>query len=303
MKAQTALFLALLTAAAQAGPRNSGSYSMPTDSVDLGGKTTASAAYSIDASIGGVTGIATAAAPAATAKTGYIAQLYEVTGLALNAAPLTIDEGGARQLYAWQTLDDATFLAVPAASVTWSVVSGPLTSISASGLATAGIVCQPEPASVQGAFAGNTSLPLVLTVLNTKNDNLPGYDNDGIDDKWQKDYFGLPPNPIAGPLFDPDGDGQTNFFEFTAGLIPIDPQSRFTLNIVPVPGQPALTDIVFTPRFSDRTYTVTFKTDLDAALWTPLTGATVLDSGQQRTVTDTSATEPTKFYRLEISKP
>ena len=205
MKAQTALFLTLLIATAQAGPRAGGIYSMPTDSVDLGGKRTTSAAYSIDASIGSVTGIATANAPAATAKSGYIGQLYEVKGLVLNATPLTIDEVGTRQLSAWQTLDDATFLAVPGTSVGWSIVDGPLTSISPSGLATAGIVYEETSAHVRGAYAGDTSPPLTLTVLNTNIDNLPGYDNDGIDDKWQKDYFGLPPNPIAGPLFDPDG--------------------------------------------------------------------------------------------------
>ena len=205
MKTPTALFLALLTAAAQAGPRSSASYSMPTDTVDLGGKRTASNSYSIDTTIGGIAGTATATAPAETVKIGYIAQLYEVTGLVLNAAPLTINEGGTRQLAAWQTLDDATFLAVPANSVAWSIVDGPLTSISPSGLATAGIVCEETPARVRGTYSGDTSPPLTLTVLNTNIDNLPGYDNDGIDDKWQKDYFGLPPNPIAGPLFDPDG--------------------------------------------------------------------------------------------------
>ena len=104
--------------------------------------------------------------------------------------------------------------------------------------------------------------------------------------QWQKDYFGLPPNPNAAPAADPDGDGQTNLFEFTAGVIPNDPTPRFTPTVAPVPDQPAQTKVIFIPRLTDRTYAVTFKTDLTAATWTPLPGGIVSDNGQQRTVTD-----------------
>mgnify|MGYP003429983250 CR=1 FL=1 len=70
---------------------------------------------------------------------------------------------------------------------------------------------------------------------------------------------------------DPDGDGQSNHFEFTAGLIPTDPASRFTLAIAPVDGEPAQKALIFAPRLADRTYTVTFKADLTAAIcWDPL---------------------------------
>ena len=63
--------------------------------------------------------------------------------------------------------------------MTWSIVSGPLTSISPGGLATAGIVYQDSEARARGVYIGNTSPPLMLTVLNTNIDNLPGYDNPG----------------------------------------------------------------------------------------------------------------------------
>ncbi len=39
-------------------------------------------------------------------------------------------------------------------------------------------------------------------------------------------------------LRDPDGDGQSNLFEFTAGLAPDDPKSRFVHAVAPVAGQP-----------------------------------------------------------------
>ena len=298
MKTPAALFLALLTAAAHAGPRTSASYSVPTDTTDFGGKKTASSSYSIDASIGGVTGIATVAAPAETAKTGYIAQLYEVTGLVLNAVPLTIDEEGTRQLAAWQLLDDATFLAVPATSVTCSIVDGPLTSISASGLATAGIVYEETPAHVRGAYAGNTSPPLTLTVLNTNIDNLPGYDNDGIDDKWQKDYFGLPPNPIAGPLFDPDGDGQNNLFEFRTGYVPTNASSRFLTRGLGVSGgnfQLELSRVQPGSRYF-------FQRTTDFVTWTDI--LTLDPVAVSAPFTQPLPTVGTKsFYRVEIRKP
>ena len=283
-------------------------YSIATDTTDSGGSRGTSGAggnYTNNGSISTVTGTASATLPAETAKAGYIGQLFDVTGLQLNSASLTntVNEGATLQLAAWQLLDDATFLAVPAASVAWSVASGPLTGISTSGLATAGIVYEDTSATAQGIFGGFPPKTLTLTVKNVNNDDLPGYANDGIDDKWQKDYFGLPPNPLAAPTADPDGDGQTNLFEFTAGVIPNDPASRFTLTLAPVPGQPAQRSIIFIPRLADRTYVVTFKLDLNAATWTPLPGGIVTDNGQQRSITDPAATGGRKFYHVEITKP
>ena len=115
-----------------AGPRSSTSYTVPTDSVDAAGSHATSGSYSSDGSLGGITGIATVAAPAETARSGYIGQLYQVTALQLAAAPTTINESGTRQLGAAQVLDDGSTLTLAAASVTWSVQSGPLTGISSS---------------------------------------------------------------------------------------------------------------------------------------------------------------------------
>ena len=100
MKTPTALFLALLTAAAHAGPRTSANYNVPTDTTDAGGKRATSAAYTNDGSVGGVVGISTVAAPAETAKHGCIGQLYDVTGLTLTAATLNVNEIATDQLAA-----------------------------------------------------------------------------------------------------------------------------------------------------------------------------------------------------------
>ena len=297
------LILLLLAAAgaSQAGPRSSSDYSIPAETTDGGGTRTASASYTNDSSIGGVAGLSTVAEPAETAKVGYIGQLYEVAALQLAAAPATIDEGLTRQLTASQVFDDDSTLGVPAGEVAWSVLSGPLKGIDTVGLATAGKVYQDTAATAQGDHAGLTGT-LSLTVLDVDPDNFGSYADDGLDDDWQVQYFGLN-NPDAAPGLDPDGDQQDNTFEFTAGVVPTDPLSRFFLAIEPVSGQPEHKNLIFSPRFADRTYTVKFRPDLTPGSWDILPGGTIDDNGDERTVTDTSATEDKRFYRVEIERP
>jgi hypothetical protein len=290
---------ALLPVNVQARSRSSVDYSIVADSVDAGGKHATSANYTNDGSIGGITGIATVAAPVEIAKSGYIGQLYEVANLTLAAAGTGVDETATVQLSASQTLDDLTSLAVPATSVTWSIASGPLTGIDANGLATAGPVYQDTAAVAQGAFGGKTAT-LALTVRDSLPDNYGSYAGDGIDDSWQNFYFGLN-NPNAGPGMDPDGDGQNNLFEFTAGLDPTDPASRLVARVDVVPDQPGQMLVVFSPVVAGRSYVIETSADLDT--WSVLTGATQTDSGSERSVTDGGATDPEKFYRVRVSKP
>ena len=67
-------------------------------------------------------------------------------------------------------------------------------------------------ATVQGAFAGFTGT-LGLFIFNTGIDDFAFYAGDGLDDAWQVQYFGINnPNGLSGA--DPDGDGQTNYFEY-----------------------------------------------------------------------------------------
>ena len=281
-----------------AGPRSSSSYTVPTDSTDAAGAHATSSSYSSDASLGGITGIATATSPAQTAKSGYIGQLYQVTGLQLIAAPTTINESGTRQLAAAQVLDDASTLALTAASIAWSVQSGPLTGISTSGLATADIVGQTTPATVQGSYLG-LSTTLGLSVLDTIPDNFGSYASDGLPDSWQNQYFG-PNNPLAAPTADATGTGQNNLFKYTAGLNPTDPTSRFITQVGPATSAHTIT---ISPRLPDRTYTIQYSTDLGTTGWQPLTGATIQDNGQTRTITDPDATSTRKFYRVQVSYP
>ena len=162
------------------------------------------------------------------------------------------------------------------------------------------IVYQNTMALVQGTYLGSTG-SINLTVLNVNTDDFGSYAGDGIGDDWQVQYFGLPPNPAAGPLLDPDRDGQNNRFEWIAGLIPTDANSAFKLSIV---GSAQGANLIFGPTVAGRTYTVKYGFDfLDVPNWLPLPGGITTDIGNQRTVIDTTAPgSPRKYYRVEIAK-
>jgi hypothetical protein len=198
-------------------------------------------------------------------------------------------------------LDDDSLYPLAATDVTWSVMAGPFSGISANGLATASVVYENTAAVAQGDYAGATGI-LELTVLDTIADNFGSYAGDGLADDWQFGFFGLD-NPDAAPTLDPDHDGQNNAFEFTAGLIPTDRQSHFSLSVAPVPGQPTQKKVIFDPIVADRTYTVLVSPDLTNGSWNPLTDGSTSDDGAERTVTDPAGGGTKKFYQVEIVKP
>jgi hypothetical protein len=300
MKTVLAMFAVGLTAAtALAGSRSSANYSVPADTTAAGGRRATSANYSNDGNIGGIGGISVAATK--VAKHGYIGQLYDISGLSLAATPTTINEGGTRQLGASSVADDGTTVPVNASQVSWNVVSGPIISISAGGLATAGNVYQNTAATIGGRLQSYSNT-LALTVLNIGIDDYGIYAGDGINDAWQVQYFGEG-NPNARPLLDPDGDGQNNYFEYFADTNPTNALSKFNLSIALVLGSPTQKDIIFSPRWPIRVYDVQYRDNLTSSLWGPLTGTTTNDVATTRTVRDLNATGDTKFYRVQISFP
>jgi hypothetical protein len=302
-----AIALPVAFSKAQAQPRSSASYTISADTLDSGGGHAASVSYAESASLGTIAGTSDGGAPAHLLKAGLFARFLDPTGLQLVPATggtlpsVSLPEGTALQLVAYQELDDATFHPVASTAVAWSVVSGPIVSVSPGGLATAGIVYQDTAAQISGTFVGFTDA-LALTVLNANPDNFGTYGGDGLPDGWQVQYFGLD-NPLAHPAVDASGTGQTNLFKYTAGLNPTDPASRFTLEIEPVDGQSAQKDLIFTPVWADRTYLVEYTTDLAGGVWLPLPGGVENTAGQVRTVTDPAATQAAKHYRVRITKP
>ena len=269
---------------------------LTTSVLDAGGGRSSNGNVVHDGSLGGIGGVSTQSVT--TAKHSYIGQLFELEALQLAASPLTVNEDGTRQISATLVLDDATTLAATG-GFTWSVTAGPM-SIDINGLASGQPVYQDTLATAQ-ASAGSATGTLDLTVLNNLPDNFGSYAADGIDDDWQFQYFGAD-NPLAGPLQNPDFDGQNNLFEFLAKVDPTDPASFFEVTAKAVPGQPGHKEIVFKPRSADRTYVVQTSTLLTAPIWPTLTPSSVSDNGAERTVTDPNATGPRKFYRVEISR-
>lgn len=107
---------------------------------------------------------------------------------------------------------------------------------------------------------------------------------------------------VWGDKADPDMDGQSNFFEFVAGLNPTVQGSKFEFRIEAVPGQPTQRRLIFSPIVAGRTYNVQVNTNLGLGPFVPLTGITVENNGVVRTVTDLNATG-FRTYRVQISVP
>jgi len=134
--------------------------------------------------------------------------------------------------------------------------------------------------------------------------------NDGIPDTWRAQYFGgtgSTTNPSSCATCDADGTGQNNLFKYTAGLNPTNPASVFVLQIASVSGVSTQKNLIYNPIAGGRTYTVQYCTNAVGGVYTNLTGysgpiTNSVDTNQV-TVTDLSATQSQKFYRVNISLP
>ena len=115
--------------------------------------------------------------------------------------------------------------------------------------------------------------------------------------------WATPYNLIQDLNGDDDGDGNSNHFEFIAGLVPTNAGSVFKISVSSVPGQPSHRAIVISPIISGRTYTVKSSESLSPPTWISLSNPATSDAGNVRTVTDTKATEAKNFYLIEISSP
>lgn len=285
----------LLPAALTAAPPASANYTLPALSLSAAGGLSTSASYRLVSDTGAATGPATA--PAFVAKPGFIGQLYEVTALEVSdTTGGTLLEATQGQLLAAATLDDATALTIAPETVAWSILSGPLTSISTAGIVTAGNVYQNTPAFVQGTFLGGVDTDS-LTIRNTGDDDYLLYAADGLPDLWQVGWFGEQ-NPLAAPGADADSDGQDNLFEFLAGYVPTDPAS---LLAVCATGLGSGTYGMELSRVQPGTR-YRFERSSDLVNWHPLL---TLDPSAVTTPFSQSLPAPgaRDFYRVLLSKP
>jgi hypothetical protein len=278
-----------LAANTVAAGQSSSNYNVRINILDGGGGRTSSASYSNDGSVGGFGGLATASAPQETARAGYIAQLLEPVSLAVTIPSTNINEASFQQLSGILVMDDGSATAY----LDWSILSGPIAFLSPSGLLTAANVYQDTPATISGAGEG-LSKSIGLLIKNTGNDDLGLYAGDGIPDPWQAQYFGAN---------NPAGTGPKALFAYTAGLNPTNPADVFTLNLSPVPAHSQWRNVTFSPRYTDRTYTVQYSDSLNNGSFTALTNAVISDASTTRTVVDTNAVSSSRFYRVGISYP
>lgn len=305
MKAFLSLGSLLLCLATGLRAGTSANYSIVPEEVGALGGISSSTTYRQIASAGGIAGISSNPG-GASARQGFVAQLFEVAGLVLDSPRLTAGENSLFFFNASLLYDDATLTLLPAASVAWSVLSGPLLSITPAGVASTGLVYENTPATVQGQFGAFTAT-INVTVANTHNDNYGTYAADGLDDAWQVQYFGLD-QPQAAPGVDVNGTGQNNYFKFVAGLVPNGSpgaaDARFTVTAQAVAGQPAQRQITFRPLAAGRNYRVQYSLSVGTnAVWNDLTGFLQLpDAGNARTIIDQQATDARRFYRVLITK-
>ena len=174
-------------------------------------------------------------------------------------------------------------------------------SLAADGRVTAGMVYQDTPATVRVVFQSLAAVAQ-MKIRNVGDDDFGLYAHDGLPDAWQVQHFGEN-HPLGIATADFDGDGQSNDFEYHAGLSPTDPQSRFALEISApafLPGQKAL---LFGPIVAGRPYTIECSTDLNQNHFTTLTNTWEFDFGNSRMVLDRDPVAPGKFYRVRITGP
>jgi hypothetical protein len=208
-------FLFLLPLAAWAG--TSADYSIDPTVLDGGGALASSAAYTVNPS----TGLGAVGASANYAlRSGYAGQLLDLLDITIAepSSPMTLNERATLQLAVTANCDDATKAVLSANDVTWSVQSGPLAGVNASGLVTAGSVYQ-DTAAVARAAMGNISDTVSLSVINTGLDDFAPYATDGLPDTWQVQYFGES-STRGGRAVDYDNDGVVNLLEFAFGTDP-----------------------------------------------------------------------------------
>ena len=268
---------------------SSANYSIAPATLDAGGGRSASAKYTHDGSFGGFGGTVINVTTRETNRVGYAGQLLEPVSLTVSVPSTNINEATSQQLSAGARLDNGSVTT----TADWSVLNGPVAAISPAGLLTAANVYQDTPATIFAAAEG-LGKSLGLMIRNVGNDDFGLYADDGINDLWQVQYFGID-NPAA--------TGTQALFAYTAGLNPTNPADVFTFKLSSVSTQANWRSLSFAPRYTNRTYLVEYRTNLAAGGFTTLTSGKVTDAGLTRTVADTNAVSGERVYRVKISYP
>lgn len=216
-------FILVVTATAEASPL----------AADGGQPRSSAGSYTHDAGMSPLVS-PVAVASAYAHRAGYVGQLMDAVSLQPSANPDPAPEATTVPLALVVTNDDGTATTLSPAelqTVEWTVtgINNPVISVDATPSAVLGNVYEDTPAPLRAAYAGLEE-DFSFLVSNIGTDDFGTYADDGLDDGWQVGNFGID-NPKAAPSADPDGDGQTNIFEFLSGYSPADGSEFLQLNI------------------------------------------------------------------------
>ena len=246
-----------------------------------------------------------------TLKPGFIGQLFEVVSLEVTAQDPVIDEGESSQLTASTVLDDDSVMRPEPAELAWTIVSGPVVSISVDGLATSGLVGVDRVATVRGGALGKQD-ETTISILDVLRDNYGPVAGDGIEDVWQISYFDQnfddeldgAEAALAAPEANPDGDSFNNLFEWITGYDPLDSGEFFKFSIVAQSG--STTTMTLSKVIAGTSYVILGSPNLEpfGNGNQPVEIATLnpVVDGVEVIVQDSGATPNDRFYRIRMER-
>ena len=123
----------------------------------------------------------------------------------------------------------------------------------------------------------------------------PDYNFDGLDDRFQRQYFPLWTAPQAGPGVDVDFDGMNNRAEYVAGTNPTNALSLLKVQSVNYTQSGTTVTWQSVP---GKSYQVSRRLDYSAATWQNA-GAPVTAAGATAQYFDATATSGNRFYRVQ----
>ena len=276
-----------------------GVYRVYNSAVGESGGRMSNGTITLDCSVGEPVAGGVATFPNARDRAGFTGQLFDFRSINIFPSPTSVPEDTLFGFNGEINLDDLTVFDVDRLEFTWSAVSAPV-SAGSEGLFNAATVFEDTPAAIRADYLSLSS-QLDFLVANTDPDNYQSYGGDSIDDAWQVDYFGAPPNPDAAPTADADGDGDSNFDEWITDFDPTDPTSFLQLTVTSVDRNADTIAFSINKVAAGRTYTIRAGTDLDG----PFTETvTTLNPGPEETdkAVQASGVGPArKFYQLEAT--